>query len=204
MAFFLGGMSPPLSPSHSPLRPAYSSPEEVNDILNDDLAMTTKALKVHPKIYWIWNHRRWCLEHIPENPDSAESQSWRRSTWERELFIVEKMLEADSRNCPSFLVPSIHSLTLGSLFIIVLACDYRRYVLASMPVRRSEKAELAYTTKRIEANFSNFSAWHQRTKVLSSLWANGEVDRTSSLQKGIDSPASLSWSRMTDIFHTRV
>jgi len=140
-----------------------SSPEEINELLNDDLTMTTKALKVHPKVYWIWNHRRWCLEHIPESPDSADSQAWRRSTWERELFIVEKMLEADSRN--------------------FLAWDYRRYVLASMPVRRSEKAELAYTTKKIEANFSNFSAWHQRTKVLSSLWAGGEVDRTSSLQK---------------------
>ena len=164
--------------------------------------MTTKALKVHPKVYWIWNHRRWCLERIPENPDSPDSQSWRRSTWERELFIVERMLEADSRNCPSVsLLPSVHSLTLGSLFIIVLAWDYRRYVLMSTPVRRSEKAELAYTTKKIEANFSNFSAWHQRTKVLSSLWASGEVDRTSSLQKGIGSPASLSWSRMTDIFY---
>jgi geranylgeranyl transferase type-2 subunit alpha len=63
--------------------------------------MTTKALKVHPKIYWVWNHRRWCLEHIPEGPDSADTQAWRRSTWERELFIVEKMLEADARNCPS-------------------------------------------------------------------------------------------------------
>jgi len=125
--------------------------------------MTTNALKVHPKVYWIWNHRRWCLEHIPENPNSADTQAWRRSTWERELFIVEKMLDADSRN--------------------FLAWDYRRYVLASLPVRRSEKAELAYTTKKIEANFSNFSAWHQRTKVLSSLWASGGVDRASSLQR---------------------
>ncbi|KAH9966429.1 rab-protein geranylgeranyltransferase [Russula dissimulans] len=140
-----------------------SSPEEVNELLNDDLAMTTKALKAHPKVYWIWNHRRWCLEHIPESPDSVDPQAWRRSTWEKELFIVEKMLEVDSRN--------------------FLAWDYRRYVLASMPVRRSDKVELAYTTKKIEANFSNFSAWHQRTKVLSSLWASGEVDRSSSLQK---------------------
>jgi geranylgeranyl transferase type-2 subunit alpha len=62
--------------------------------------MTTKALKVHPKIYWVWNHRRWCLEHIPESPYSADTQEWHRSTWERELFIVEKMLEADARNCP--------------------------------------------------------------------------------------------------------
>ncbi|KAI0295550.1 hypothetical protein BC826DRAFT_1008361 [Russula brevipes] len=97
----------------------------------------------HPKVYWIWNHRRWCLENIPENPDPADPQAWRN----------------------------------------VLAWDYRRYVLTSTPVRRPEKAELAYTTKKIEANFSNFSAWHQRTKVLSSLWASGEVDRASSLQK---------------------
>ncbi|KAI9446673.1 rab-protein geranylgeranyltransferase [Lactarius indigo] len=140
-----------------------SSPHEIHELLDDDLAMTTKLLKLHPKVYWIWNHRRWCLEHIPEGPISADAQAWRLSTWERELFIVEKMLEADSRN--------------------FLAWDYRRYVVASMPTRRSDKAELAYTTKKIEANFSNFSAWHQRTKVISSLWASGDIDRASSLQK---------------------
>lgn len=68
---------------------------------------------------------------------------------------------------------------------LVLAWDYRRYVVASMPTRRPDKAELAYTTKKIEANFSNFSAWHQRTKVLGSLWASGEIDKTSSLHKGV-------------------
>ena len=78
-----------------------SSPDEIHKVLDDDLAMTTKLLKVHPKVYWIWNHRRWCLENIPEAPDSADAQTWRRLTWERELFIVEKMLEADARNCLS-------------------------------------------------------------------------------------------------------
>jgi hypothetical protein len=99
MVSFLGGITPSLGRCPLSLRIAYSSPGEINELLNDDLAMTTKALKVHPKVYWIWNHRRWCLEHIPENPDSADTQAWRRSTWERELFIVEKMLEADARNC---------------------------------------------------------------------------------------------------------
>ena len=69
--------------------------------------------------------------------------------------------------------------------VLVLAWDYRRYVVASMPARRPDKAELAYTTKKIEANFSNFSAWHQRTKVLGSLWASGEIDKASSLHKGV-------------------
>ncbi len=79
-------------------------------------------------------------------------------------------------------------MTLSFLSVPVMAWDYRRYVLAGMPIHRPEKAELSYTTKKIEANFSNFSAWHQRTKVLGSLWASGEVDRTSSLQKGTDNP----------------
>ena len=53
-----------------------------------------------------------------------------------------------------------------------------------MPARRPAKAELAYTTRKIEANFSNFSAWHQRTKVLGALWASGELDRAKSQADG--------------------
>lgn len=56
----------------------------------------------------------------------------------------------------------------------VMAWDYRRYVLASSPDRKPASTELDYTTRKIESNFSNFSAWHQRSKVLGSLWAKGE------------------------------
>lgn len=58
---------------------------------------------------------------------------------------------------------------------IVHAWDYRRYIIASSPShtvsdKQSLEAELKYTKKKIESNFSNFSAWHQRTKVLPTLW----------------------------------
>jgi len=64
--------------------------------------MTMSALKAHPKVYWIWNHRIWCLENLPSGPGIENSDNftaWKQSAWEKELFVVEKMLDADPRNC---------------------------------------------------------------------------------------------------------
>jgi len=89
-----------------------------------------------------------------DGPEGAPAEkSWKRAVWSRELFIAEKMLEVDSRN--------FH------------AWDYRRYIFASYPDLRTPQDELAYTKRKIEANFSNFSAWHQRSKVYTALWAHG-------------------------------
>jgi geranylgeranyl transferase type-2 subunit alpha len=52
-----------------------------------------------------------------------------------------------------------------------------------MPVPRSLSSELNYTTKKIESNFSNFSAWHQRSKVYVSLWSNGGMDEKKSKEE---------------------
>ncbi|KAG6909844.1 hypothetical protein DXG01_015117 [Tephrocybe rancida] len=146
-----------------------SSPEDINAVIMGDLSTTMTALKAHPKVYWIWNHRRWCLENAPSGPGAdgeANSGAWRKANWDRELYVVEKMLDADPRN--------FH------------AWNYRRYVLASMPVPRSEKSELVYTVRKIEANISNFSAWHQRSKVLTSLReSSGDAPRNS-IEEGDD------------------
>ena len=66
----------------------------------------------------------------------------------------------------------------------VLAWNYRRYILGNMPVARPDKSELAYTTRKIETSMSNFSAWHQRSKVLTSLWNSGELDIVKSREEG--------------------
>ncbi|EMD38480.1 hypothetical protein CERSUDRAFT_113652 [Gelatoporia subvermispora B] len=137
-----------------------TTPVEINDILATDLSFTTAALKLHPKVYWIWNHRRWCLEQVPDGPTEEDPNGWKQAYWNKELFVVEKMLDVDARN--------FH------------AWNYRRVVLGSMPVKRPLRAELDYTTRKIEANFSNFSAWHQRSKVLATLWEKGELDQVKS------------------------
>jgi len=139
-----------------------STPEQINEILRKDLVMITIALKTHPKVYWIWNHRRWCLEQTPDGPggEGGDPHGWRMKNWKQELSLVEKMLDADARN--------FH------------AWGYRRYVLASIPVKRPDIEEFAYTTKKIEANFSNFSAWHQRSKIYPLLWESDALDHKKS------------------------
>jgi hypothetical protein len=59
------------------------------------------ALKVYPKVYWIWNHRRWCLENVPSGPED-DLIGWKKASWERELAVIEKLLEIDGRNCERF------------------------------------------------------------------------------------------------------
>lgn len=90
-------------------------------------------------------------------------------TWIRGIVRSQSMLRLIKHRC--YLTP-------------VHAWDYRRYVLSSMPTKRSETSELAYTTRKIESNFSNFSAWHQRSKVLARLWDSGDLDQGRSKEAG--------------------
>ncbi|PWN28547.1 protein prenylyltransferase [Jaminaea rosea] len=162
-------------------------------LLEEDLALTQEALRIHPKVYWIWNHRKWCLIEMPNEASSDEKNEGleaqaklRAAKWQREMGLVNKMLELDPRNFHGW--------------------DYRRYLLtqialasvhayASSPSSSQSlpswpftlthpstptaiqthhlqlaRAELTYTLRKIEANFSNFSAWHQRSLVLPQVW----------------------------------
>jgi geranylgeranyl transferase type-2 subunit alpha len=93
----------------------------------------------NPKSYSTWHHRRW-----------AVGSGF--CSLERELLLVEKLLEADDRNFHGW--------------------GYRQFIARKMglPVER----ELAFTQKKIEQNFSNYSAWHYRTALLPAMYSSAE------------------------------
>ncbi|KAI9323573.1 hypothetical protein BX666DRAFT_2016764 [Dichotomocladium elegans] len=113
--------------------------------------------RINPKSYWLWNHRRWCLETMPE-PD-----------WVAELGLVEKLLAMDARNFHGW--------------------DYRRYVVDQMRTGNHEKdmalaqGEYDFTTKKIKQSFSNFSAWHNRTRLLPEIVADMSPEEKNELVK---------------------
>lgn len=125
------------------LRP-QGSPEQddqsFDSALQEELPLTLASFQRNPKAYPIWEHRKWVLGQMtaPE--------------WQAELALLEKLFKLDGRN--------FH------------AWDYRRYVISklrqSRPAETLDAEELAFSGKQIEANFSNFSAWHYRSKLLQS------------------------------------
>jgi hypothetical protein len=64
-----------------------SDDETANKIYTGELEFVQENLKLNPKSYWMWNHRRWCLESMSQ------------PRWDRELAMVGRFLEMDARNC---------------------------------------------------------------------------------------------------------
>lgn len=121
-------------------------------LLEDDLKLVMAQLKLFPKCYWIWGHRIWCLFQL---------QELNAANWKFELLIVSKLLEMDSRN--------------------FLGWQYRRFVIDNIEKNIADAEllknlkinvdEFNFTTSKINNNISNFSAWHNRTKLIPKIFS---------------------------------
>lgn len=107
-----------------------------------ELQLTQEALAKQPKSYCAWHHRRWALSR-------AEPGGALRATLAGELELCARLLDLDERN--------FHCWT------------YRRWVAGRAGVTPEE--DLAFCRQRLDVNFSNYSAFHQRSKVLPRLAA---------------------------------
>lgn len=137
-----------------------SGQEAVLDHITNDLQFLIPLLMKFPKCYWIWNHRTWLLQQSTE----LLPASYARRFWQEELGLVGKMLSRDSRNFHGW--------------------DYRRHVVRNLEQLPTEdgkdtsmvEPEFDYTTKMIKTNLSNFSAWHNRSKLIPRLLEERNAD----------------------------
>lgn len=124
------------------------------DIIHLDLQFIFPLQLTYPKCYWLWNHRLWLLN----SATTLLPISISTALWTDELTLVSKMLSRDSRNFHGW--------------------GYRRTVihnLESLTKTSMAGSEFEYTTKMIQTNLSNFSAWHNRTQLIVRLLNEGNA-----------------------------
>jgi len=144
------------------------------------LELTAQLLSLNPELCSFWNYRRQIIldmrnKKTPEEvkaiftaelklmeeliPQHSKSywiwfhREWVTSKmdacdWIRELGLCTQLLAKDDRNFHCW--------------------NYRRYVAKNASVSLSK--EFDFTTKKIEENFSNYSAWHQRSVLIPKIY----------------------------------
>ncbi|XP_063313228.1 geranylgeranyl transferase type-2 subunit alpha [Pelobates fuscus] len=143
---------------------------------NEALEVTAQILTLNPDFASLWNLRREvflhsgksrspeemrplyvaelsflenCLRISPKSYGTWYHRCWvmehiHEPDWARELALCNRFLEIDERNFHCW--------------------DYRRFVTKSSFVSLSD--ELEFTNSLITKNFSNYSSWHYRSKLL--------------------------------------
>ncbi|KAL8657917.1 MAG: hypothetical protein Q9226_001442 [Calogaya cf. arnoldii] len=142
------------TPSTSGTEDSSNKYSTVQQYITDDLAFLLPLLRKFPKCYWIWNYRLWLLAEATRLLPSPIVYQ----LWQKELGLVGKMLTLDSRNFHGW----------GYRRQVVSALEQLSVAMGSTTTSMTED-EFAYTTKMIESNLSNFSAWHRRSRLIPRL-----------------------------------
>ncbi|KAI9680220.1 MAG: Rab geranylgeranyltransferase [Trizodia sp. TS-e1964] len=154
--------------STKPEDPSPPDPQQkILNLIREELQFLIPLLRRFPKCYWIWNHRRWLLQEAEARLVSSEA----RQLWTEELALVVQMLALDSRN--------FHGWGYRRTIVAHLESTAWKVAESGDLLRDGSMAEgeFKYTTKMIESNLSNFSAWHSRSKLIPRLLEERKADQ---------------------------
>jgi len=144
---------------------SYSLPnrdpsEKTLALITSDLQFLVPLLRKFPKCYWVWNHRLWILQQSSVHLSDVAALRLRRE----ELGLVNKMLSLDGRNFHGW----------GYRRTVIAALESNGQILGDSATKSAvgrslAEEEFTYTTKMIGTDLSNFSAWHNRSKLIPRL-----------------------------------
>lgn len=127
--------------------------DEMINTLKNEMSLTEQCLKKNPKSYGTWYHRQWCLLKA-NHPENKYGETCETLGWKNELKLCTIFLNADERNFHCW--------------------KHRLFVITNGEL--SKKDELEFTYDKICANFSNYSAWHYRSKFIEHLYGHNQID----------------------------
>lgn len=157
-----------------------------NEYDSEALKSTEGLLRANPDIITLWNYRKQilllmkppkevikdelyltekCLQVNPKSYSAWYHRNWVLDNvdsdpdWHKELLLCTKYLKMDERNFHCW--------------------DYRKIVASKC--QEPHENELKFTMEMIEANFSNYSAWHYRSKLFSAAGKDEECTKITEL-----------------------
>lgn len=155
-----------------------------SDVLNSEALETSqKVLESNTEFYSLWNHRRQILARLER--EGQDMQPF----YEQELKFTEGAIRINPKSYWVWNHRKWLSQRMGKSFkwaeelklcTLLLSLDtrnfhcwgYRRFIEAHGGI--PDQKEFEYTTHKIEKDFSNYSAWHQRSLLLHKLYPSAD------------------------------
>ena len=150
--------------------PLKNSPKDKYELLIKELEFLVKSIMKSPKSYTLWFHRQWVIEIglkvEREIMQAQEKREWRSRILETELKLCDKMLMMDERNFHCWNYRLLTALLyLKEIPLRLPSGDDHTLAEIEFLAKECEMAEAL-----IKKSFSNYSAWHYRSKLMPELY----------------------------------
>lgn len=142
------------------------STKDQYELLLKELEFLVKSIMKSPKSYTLWFHRQWVIDRglVIERDLMKDVKDWHSRILETELKLCDKMLMMDERNFHCWNYRLLTSL----LYLKEIPLRVEDSLSASVGFLKKE-CEMAEGL--IKKNFSNYSAWHYRSKLMPELYS---------------------------------